>query len=172
MKKIFFPLFLSIIVLNGYCQQDTITPRVEKLIEKWCPIYVLNNYCSQTGLTDIYKKFRVDDRVSGITKRQNTREPTQDSMSVVKYNGVTLSFENWSGVEYLHTFVIYFNNKDDMNMFTLCYKYLMGFIKDEEDPSRFYYKDGAMNAVTQNSVPEKKIYFATCFVYQADYCGK
>lgn len=170
MKKILPFFLLSLSISKGYCQQDTI-PQIEKLIEKWCPIYVLNNYCSKTGLTDIYKKFKVDDRVAGFKKVINTREPTQDSMTVVKYNNVLISFENWQGVEYLHTFVIYFKKKEDMEMFALCYKYLMGYVKDEDDPTRFYYKDAPMNAVTQNSVPEKKFYLATCFVYQPGYCG-
>lgn len=171
MKKIIILFVLSFYCFNCYCQQDTITPKVEKLIEKCCPIYVLNNYCSKTGLTDIYKKMKVDDRVAGFKKVANTREPSQDSMTVVYYNDVSISFENWSDVEYLHTFVIYFKNKKDMEVFALCYKYLMGFSVDKEDPTRFYYKEAPMNAVTQNSIPEKKIYFATCFVYQPGYCG-
>jgi hypothetical protein len=170
--KITFTLFLFFLcAFKGHSQQDTITPKIEKLIEKWCPIYILDNYCSQTGLTDIYRKIKVDDRVSGITKVANIREPSQDSMTVVKYNNVSISFENWQDVEYLHTFLIYFEKKEDMEMFSVCYMYLMGFMMDEKDPTRFYYKNAPMNAVMQNSVPEKKFYFATCFVYQPGYCG-
>jgi hypothetical protein len=171
MKKTILLLSILVLTINSYGQTDTITPRVVKTIEKWCPIYIIDNYCSLTGLTDIYKKMKVDDRVSGFKKRANTREPSQDSMTVVFYNNVSISFENWKDAEYLHTFVIYFKKKEDMGMFTLCYKYLMGFSKDEDDPTRFYYKAAPMNAVTQNSIPEKKIYFATCFVYQPGYCG-
>jgi hypothetical protein len=165
MKKIFAFLFLILCVSKGYSQQDTITPKVEKLIEKWCPMYVLNNYCIKTGLTNIYKKFNVDERVSGFAKAENRREPTQDSMTVVLYNNVSIYFENWQGVEYLHTFFIYFKKKEDMEKFSLCYKYLMGYVKDEDNPTRFYHQGAPMNAVIQYSVPEKKYYYVIITYY-------
>jgi len=164
-------IFIWIIFYNtSYSQEDTLTPIYTKLFEKCCPIYVLDNYCSKTGLLEIFKAAKVDDRVSGIIREKETE--VADSIIHIKYNSVVISFDKFKGVDYLGNFHIQFQNKEDMEIFSSCYKYLMGFIKDKTDRERYYSEKSPMNAITLNEIPDKKKFFLTCFVYQWGYCGK
>jgi len=163
-----FILFALSFCMNLQAQNDTDTQKVMKEFEKYCPLYILENYCSEKGLTKIIESAKLDERVMGINTSNQFR-PKRPEIAIKYYNNVIV-FEKYKTNENLAEFYIYFNNREDMNMFTLYYKYLMGFVKDEEDPNRFYYKDGPMNAVTQNSVPEKELYYASCFVFQQHYC--
>ena len=168
-STILMTLFLAFCA-NLHAQNDINTHKLIKEFEKYCPIYILDNYCSQTGLTKIIQEAKLDDRIGGINAT-NQNNPENPEIAIKYYNNVIV-FEKYQNAEYLGIFRIYFNSLEDLIAFTQHYKYLMGFVNDEENPNRFYYKDGSMNAVIQNSVPEKKLYFASCFVYQPDYCGK
>ena len=165
MKKILILVALCLNFFNGYAQEDADTQKLLKIIEQWCPIYVLDNYCSQTGLTDIYKQFKLDDRFLGSSQVE-----LMGPMTRVLYNNSIILFEDWENTEHLHNFIIYFRNESDMNTFAKSYAALMGFVPDNDNPSRFYYENASMNAITQNSSPEKNSFFSTCFVYQPGYC--
>lgn len=168
MKSPIFILFALSFCMSLQAQNDTDTQKVMKEFEKYCPLYILENYCSDKGLTKIIESAKLDERVIEINTSNQSR-PKRPEIAIKYYNNVIV-FEKYKTSGNLAEFYIYFSNKDDMNMFTLSYKYLMGFVKDEEDPNRFYYKDGPMNAVIQNSVPEKELYYATCYVFQQHYC--
>jgi hypothetical protein len=168
MKKIFGILCLLFLVQTGFAQTDAATQQLIKRFEKYCPIYVLENYCSGTGLTNILKAARTDDRVGGIDSR-NANDP-QDPEVAIKYNNVVIIFSKYHTAEHLGIFSVLFNNKKDMDEFASCYKYLMKFIDDAADANRYYFENGSMNAITKNAVPGQQRYFATCFVFQSQYC--
>lgn len=169
MKKATLILFLILANINLYAQIDEDGGywglEVDQFtFEKQAPLYILQNYWSPTGLTDIIKAAKLDDRVGGInTKNQN--DPENPEISIKYYNNIIV-FEKNKTRENLGTFRIYFKNQEDLNLFTANYAWAMGFIGDSENLNRFYSEKGPMNAVIKNSIQEKNIFYAVCFVYQ------
>lgn len=146
---------------------------VKRTFEQWCPLYVLENYCSQTGLPTVMKKFRTDERVTSIKPWYNSEEPNQPPNTLVEYNRVKISFENWrtDGTGPIHNFVVFFRTSEELDNFFTLYALFMGFEKDNDMPNRYFWPSGSMNAVTKSSYPEDNLYFATCFVWQPTYCN-
>ena len=173
MLKIIIPIifFFTTDVLIAQ-DQDSIVREVKFTFEQWCPLYILENYCSQSGLPIIMKKLNTDERVRSIKPWPNSAEPDQPPNTLVEYNNVKISFENWrkDGTGSLHTFCIFFRTPNELDQFFMLYALFMGLEKDPENPNRYYWPDGSMNAVTKTSHPKDNIFFATCFVWQPTYC--
>ena len=173
MLKIIIPIifFFTTDVLIAQ-DQDSIVREVKYTFEQWCPLYILENYCSQSGLPIIMKKLNTDERVRSIKPWPNSAEPDQPSNTLVEYNNVKISFENWrkDGTGSLHTFCIFFRTPNELDQFFMLYALFMGLEKDPENPNRYYWPDGSMNAVTKTSHPKDNLFFATCFVWQPTYC--
>jgi hypothetical protein len=168
MKSTMFILFALLFCMNLQAQNDTNTQKVMKEFEKYCPLYILENYCSEKGLTKIIESAKLDERVMGINTSNQSR-PKRPEIAIKYYNNVIV-FEKYKTNENLAEFYIYFKTPEDLKMFARCYKYLMGFVIDENDPDRYYFEDGPSNAITQTLIPEKELYKATCWVLQQHYC--
>lgn len=149
-------------------QLDSTTKKVIVEFERHCPIYILDNYCSKIGLTNIISSAKTDERVGGIDNR-NENDNQRPEIAIKYYDNIIV-FNKSTSSQNLSFFRIYFKSEKNLELFTLCYKYLMDFIVDDSNSNRYFNKEAPMNAIIKNSYPDKNFYMASCFVWQPGYC--
>ena len=172
-------LILLLLCANfAYSQQDSITIKIISIFEVNCPYYVLENYCAKGGLEDIVKKAKVDDRVSKITKIAATHEvEARDSSIKIHYNNSIIIFEKYKDSWDVAPFMIIVKNKRDLEYLGMSYGILMGYTKDNEAvkkdglTTKYFHKEYPMNSILTYEYPQKKSYYANCFVWQYGFCN-
>lgn len=162
MKHILALVIALNLVNSSFCQDNG---TYKKELEKYVPYYLVENYCSKTGLNNILKSAKVDDRVYGFQKLKGGT--LADSSIIIRYNNSILIFEKYSGINYLGNFTVYFSSKKAQDNFMLYFLKIM-------DPSEEYFGWGLTNNLVPNDGDSNLIegapYSVTCFVNQWDYC--
>lgn len=164
MKHLLY-LFIYLFISSNSFGQDN--RHLKQQIEKYIPYYVIENYCSKTGLDNIVKFAKTDDRVFAV--KQLEGRVLSDYSVFIRYNNSVLEFDKYEGVPYLGIFKVYFPTKIDMDNFISFFLKIM-------DPEEVHFGWGLTNNVIPNNGDSELIggapYMATCFVNQWDYCGK
>ena len=162
MKHVFPLIFLLYLSNTAFSQDDG---SLKRQLEKYVPYYLVENYCSKTGLNNIVKSAKVDDRVYGVSQFKGGT--LADSTIVIRYNNSILTFEKYTGIPYLGIFNVYFSTQIEMDNFILYFLKIM-------DPTEEYFGSGLNNNLWPNSGDSELIegapYSVTCFVNQWDYC--